>query len=850
MIPLKLSLRNFLPYRAPDDLRFDGIHLACLTGSNGAGKTSLLDAITWALWGEARAKRDEELIHQGQDDMHVILDFDQESTHYRVVRRRSRNKRSSTGSLDLFVIKSDGKPLLISEPGTRQTQEKINRLLRLDYDTFVHSAFLQQGRADAFTTQTPARRKQILGEILGLAQWEAYEEQVKAKLKEIERELTYCDMRITEINAEMARKPALLKEQQEASQHHADAQALLKKAQEQADAIKSAPEALKAAQAKRKELDRRRKEYQDDLNDVITKIERDERQIAEYDEVIAIGEEIDQGYTALQSARDRDQSLNAKLNNLIDLDQKRARLNVEWSAAQARLQGEIKSLQKSISEQEQIIETQPTALLESVQAEVDALRTVEEQRHSLQDQQNTLREQGASLKAQLKAIEAKGKELKDRFDRLQATDSPTCPLCGQPLSQEHREDLITQLDAELKAHREEYKECKNQINQADENLKEARKQFDGLEGNLKQLPTLLERVGKLQSQVDAAATASTRVVEENQQLQEYQTMLADDAFAPEVKDALALLDAEENLLAYDKDSHDEIRRTLEEFRQYEALKTQLAVALASLATLQENLEGLHVRQGRLEATLGEIDEEVVALEAETQELKIQSDEYARRELEVREQHTRERSAYERVVRVEQDLMALDAQAARREDLEKRREKYRYEEALYKELRTAFGRNGIPAMIIETAIPELEAAANELLGRMTDGRMSLRLMTQKDKVTGGVAETLDIEIADELGTRSYETYSGGEAFRINFAIRVALSQMLARRAGAQLRTLFIDEGFGTQDDSGRYKLVEAITAIQDQFDLILVITHIDELRDSFPVHVVVEKTSGGSRFAVR
>ncbi len=154
------------------------------------------------------------------------------------------------------------------------------------------------------------------------------------------------------------------------------------------------------------------------------------------------------------------------------------------------------------------------------------------------------------------------------------------------------------------------------------------------------------------------------------------------------------------------------------------------------------------------------------------------------------------------------------------------------------------------MIIETAIPELEAATNDLLGRMTDGRMALRLMTQKDKVTGGVAETLDIEIADELGTRSYETYSGGEAFRINFAIRVALSQMLTRRAGAQLRTLFIDEGFGTQDDSGRNKLIEAIRAIQDQFNLILVITHIDELRDSFPVHVVVEKTINGSRFAVR
>ena len=62
-----------------------------------------------------------------------------------------------------------------------------------------------------------------------------------------------------------------------------------------------------------------------------------------------------------------------------------------------------------------------------------------------------------------------------------------------------------------------------------------------------------------------------------------------------------------------------------------------------------------------------------------------------------------------------------------------------------------------------AIPEVEIEANELLSRMSDGRMSLRLETQREKVTGGVAETLDIVISDELGARAYEMYSGGEAF---------------------------------------------------------------------------------------
>ena len=70
MIPIRLELENFLCYRQPDPLDFSGIHVACLAGDNGAGKSSLLDAITWALWGRARARRDDELIHMGQGEKH------------------------------------------------------------------------------------------------------------------------------------------------------------------------------------------------------------------------------------------------------------------------------------------------------------------------------------------------------------------------------------------------------------------------------------------------------------------------------------------------------------------------------------------------------------------------------------------------------------------------------------------------------------------------------------------------------------------------------------------------------------------------------------------------------------
>jgi exonuclease SbcC len=153
------------------------------------------------------------------------------------------------------------------------------------------------------------------------------------------------------------------------------------------------------------------------------------------------------------------------------------------------------------------------------------------------------------------------------------------------------------------------------------------------------------------------------------------------------------------------------------------------------------------------------------------------------------------------------------------------------------------------MIVEAALPEVEHEANRLLSRMTDGRMSLRLETRRETKTGSAVETLDIIVSDELGDRDYRLFSGGEAFRANFALRIAISKLLAVRSGAQLRTLFIDEGFGTQDNQGRERLVEAIRAVSADFDRILVITHIEELKDMFPVRIDVVKGTEGSQVSL-
>jgi exonuclease SbcC len=211
-----------------------------------------------------------------------------------------------------------------------------------------------------------------------------------------------------------------------------------------------------------------------------------------------------------------------------------------------------------------------------------------------------------------------------------------------------------------------------------------------------------------------------------------------------------------------------------------------------------------------------------------------------------EQH---QAALERMGKVRERLDRCAELEERRKERTKLLARTAEEEGIYRELAEAFGKKGIQALLIETALPEVEAEANRLLGRMTDHRMNVKIETQRETRKGDTLETLDINIADELGTRNYEMFSGGEAFRINFAIRIALSKLLARRAGAPLPTLIIDEGFGTQDSIGIEKLREAINSVQDDFDKILVITHIEELRDAFPTRIDVTKGPEGSTLSL-
>jgi exonuclease SbcC len=383
-------------------------------------------------------------------------------------------------------------------------------------------------------------------------------------------------------------------------------------------------------------------------------------------------------------------------------------------------------------------------------------------------------------------------------------------------------------------------------------------QISELEPIVRQLPDLQK---ERQERHTALITAEARLHQikgriseweesERQQLTVVEKQLAEEDYAIESRAALREIDHRLVAVEYDESAHQSVREQRADLVDAPAQHEKLRSAEAAIKPLSASVADIDRRRGENQNRLSELEYEQYEAEQLLGELVAATADWQTLEAEVLRLRDDVAAAGRVVGAARQRVEVLQTLREQIAALTDQRRSIEMRVALLRELEEACGRRGVQALLIESALPEIEDHANGLLEQLTGGEMLVKFETQRElKTSGGQAETLEIKISDSSGERPYENYSGGEKFRVNFAIRLALSQVLAGRAGARLRMLVIDEGFGSQDQEGRQRLVEAINTIQSQFACILVITHIDELRDKFPVRIEVEKSSNGSQVNV-
>jgi exonuclease SbcC len=487
--------------------------------------------------------------------------------------------------------------------------------------------------------------------------------------------------------------------------------------------------------------------------------------------------------------------------------------------------------------------------LENTQAEEAKAEKADEQIKQYDTQLTDMRVRFGALQSEVKGLAGQIKNLRAKAQELPPTGSP-CERCGNVMDEKARRNTLDQYafeEDELQEQSEQRKTEKDQL-EIDANKIKLKKQ------ELEPIATLRlklkSRVGTLEEKLKNAQQAEKKIAELQVSIDEIQKQLATKTFAVGAQQELLLVEQELAVVNYDNAAHQLVQSQYNEYRKYETEKNRLETALQLLPSYEQNLKDNAEYQVQNQREQAETERNQKELQSELSGLNELRRELARISLEVHNTRNLELEANTRLTRAKAKLEECDRATTQMSHIEKQLEQAALDKDLYNQLSQAFGKKGIQALIIDSALPELEDEANQLLSEMTSGRMSVRFDTQRDTKKGdSTIETLDIKISDELGLRPYELFSGGEAFRVNFAVRLALSKLLARRNGAQLRTLFIDEGFGTQDDKGRERLIEAIHSIENKFDRILVITHIPELKDAFPVRIDIEKTPNGSRLNI-
>ncbi len=858
MIPQCLSVRNFLCYRedAPT-LNFAGIHVACLCGPNGHGKSALLDAITWCLWGEARGKSQDDLISYGAAECRVELDFLSRDTSYRVIRSRSRGgARRRQGVTDLqFQVLGGGSPQAITGNTVRETQAKIVQTVGMDYDTFINSAFLLQGRADEFTSKTPAERKAVLAKIMGLETYDRLQDRARERLNDATAAAAEMigSLRRMKSDAEEIGDPSV--PLAEVQSHLAGIHLQVLEQRHAAEKLRAGVEELERQRKAILSLETQIQELEQDAAELQAALEATQARIEQYQSLIDDADAIREAVKRLEQARGRFDSMEAARIELDRLSGQRTVVVRSIDGARSRLEVQAEQLERKVqSELQPRVQAGPalTLELEKVQSR---LRELEGEEVAVAAERQQLRAISTAIgetQSTAERYKTEGLELRSKLELLDRSDTrdALCPLCQTPLGDdgclrlektyrddiEEKRDLFRQNQSRLQALQSKQATMETVLAQREGTLASARKESQA------RLPALELRIQEShQSQQDLAAAGS--------ELARVTDSLTSGAFAAQEYAELQAVDQKIESLAYDEQARQQtyveiqgLQPSLERSRRLAHAEDTLPLETAAWERTNDILERRRAELERLRLQYAanlEAVKELPSLQAD-----LESADSSLKVLETQVQQATARQGYlqGQMRRLEGLRSDIAASSVRLSALEE-------DQGVYRELMGAFGRHGIQAMLIETVLPRLEEEANILLGRMTDNRMQVQLETQRERRSGrgDPIETLQINVSDELGPRAYEMYSGGEAFRVNLSLRIGLSKVLAQRMGAPLPTLFIDEGFGSQDTAGRERILDVIGAVEDDFDKIVVITHLEDLKDAFPVRIEVQKGESGSTF---
>lgn len=726
-----LKLTNYLSHR-DTELDLAGMSGAVLLlgkyeggnegESNGSGKSAVMESVLWGLYGESRARVDDDLIRLGEDEVSVSVRFSMDGKEYEVVRAR---KRGKSQHLSLTNLTDD---MRLSGNSVKETQAKIVQVLGMEAPVFVNSIYCRQNDLGGFASDTPARRKEILAEILQLDAYAAYEQKAKELADAYGGEAQVLEAAVrraeSDAAADTVREEDVSKSEEELAKANDDVE-----------------EARGLAQAVRTELG----------------------------ETKARAAAADKTRRDLAKAEDDLKRVSLQASTLDD--RKKAELD--------RLGAEEASVKESAAKEPKIL-----SMIAEVEKKLKDIGALVEQVAALREAKAKAVAEQSSVRSNRERLAVDLEKLRKRLAQVQGLGSK-CPMCESDLTEAKRLEVEKEIVDEGQALRKEHDRLKQEDAEFDVEVRALEANITDVEKSAQGQRELERDRRRLEGDLTAARLAKEQAERFGARREEVEARYAQqaDEIAKEKGEAERRADvarAEVDLLTNDGEKVKDLS--------------------AKLIDLDDKIRGLALLKDGIVSKVAAYRERIEA--------------------------SKRRRAQAEVDR---------AKAA----------SARSQEAVFRELSRAFGKNGIPALIMDNALAEMQEEVKERVDQLSRGRIQVEFTTQRETKAGTQRETLDIRVSDEAGTRDFGLYSGGEKVRVAMGIRLALARIMSRRAGKRLESVYIDE-VSDLDPAGLDAFADMVQDLSKEFSQVFVVSHLDELKGRFTNVVTVTKGRDGSR----
>lgn len=907
MRPITLTMSAFGPYAGETTLEMDklgkqGLYL--ITGDTGAGKTTIFDAIAYALYGQASGNvREAGMLRSKYADPRTLtfveLTFEYGGKTYTVKRNPEYERPSKRGGgltkqkAEAELKYPDGRVLT----KTKEVTAAVEEILGVTRDQFSQIAMIAQGDFLKLLLAKTEERKAIFRKLFKTHKYEALQERLRERFNQLEREKRQLDQSLEQYASGISRpkggeekEPLSVGETLETlgdliQQDEKVRQALEQEQERTEKELEAISQLIGKGEARRK--------TEDQLKAQRMELEKARAQKAEalaaFESEQAKVPEREKAEAAIKALTEQMPAYEALRQLAQDAQKQEQELEKQKKTAKRR-QINIKDLEKRLSQQKKEQEAVKDADLELEKTENNRQKAEEasQRLNALANQLGELEEtrkelaaaevgyQKASHKAErlLLAYNEKNKAFLDEQAGLLAKDLKTgepCPVCGstdhprpaKPGENAPTEDQVNKGKKEWETAAEQQRKASAQTaairGREQSQEQEASRQIRQMLGpwGLEEAGTKLEEkkaeTKKRLSQLKAEKAAALAQAEKKKNLE---TEIPKTQQKLEQEKA-ALVDAEKAIISLTETASGLRRKTEEISKTLEFENSDLAKAQIRRHT--KNKEALETSWKRAEQALNQHREKEAACQGSMEALEKQLEQEAPVDLEQeREKQQKQQERKQRISREIQDAVSrLDRN---RDILRKLQEKGKELERVEREWtwmkplsETANGSlPGKEKIMIETYaqmtyFDRILARANTRFMVMSGGQYELKRREEPGNYRS--QSGLELDVVDHYnGTRrSVKTLSGGESFKASLSLALGLSDEIQSSAGGvRMDTMFVDEGFGSLDEDSLQQAIRALTQLTEGNRLVGIISHVSELKEKIDTRIAVKKDKfGGS-----